>query len=792
MISLEQFKDLYLERIGGDAKREGKSTYRFYCVHCQSSDNFAVSEAPDRLLMKCHSCDESNTKHGKEKILSMMGLKWKDIHAPKEKQYDMPSKRLSVEDLAAHMGVDVKMLRKLGYVDHRDGVSIRYILPDRSPAPRHKIRVKLKGDNRFKWDGRKEDGKIVPYIVDPDIAGKTVFLVEGESDVVSAYLLGYPAVGISGVDGVKSLTKEYIEGASRVYIVKESDTASDKFIRGLRDHMKNWGMKNIFIAHPVEGCKDVNDMYKAGVLAQWINNLGTDNPLFTKEPVDLTRFNDTDAGNAERLIAQFGDELRYCVELVTWLAWDGTRWVRDNKFKTERRCLRTIRLFRDQLEEKLKEAQARHEELLAKVEELKENKEATKEEKRAAVEAAKKAGKIVSAIEKRIKFAISSESKGKLRAMEEIGRTIKGVAIDVNELDQHPYLVNFKNGTYDLKTGVFREHRQEDFLTQRIEVNYDPLAEAPRWEKFVDEIMCGKEDMVSYLHMYLGYCLSGDTSEMLFPIAYGIGANGKSVLNDIVLHVMGEYALQASSDLVMSKKNQNGSLNPDLVQIRGKRMVFLSETTEGKSLDESLVKRITGKEPITCRDLYEKPFTFRPVAKYMLATNHKPIIKGTDNGIWRRVRLIGFENRFEGPKRDPYLEEKLINEAQGIINWMIKGFKMWEKNGLNSVESIMQATEEYRESMDSIGNFLKDVCVEREGARVSNPDLYAAYKQWCQDNGEHANSQRVFTNRLTDKGLVSKKINGVRRWINLAIDTSSSETSSATASESEKRISVIV
>lgn len=470
--------------------------------------------------------------------------------------------------------------------------------------------------------------------------------------------------------------------------------------------------------------------------------------------ISLLPFMDSDSGNAERLIARHGIDLRYCVELECWLIWDGTKWAKDTTYEIFRRALDTIRAFGEEAMEELSVAK----------EEL-----TQAEEEDAGEEELKELKAMVKKAEKRVSFSVASESNAKQKAMIELARTLRGVPISVDELDRHHYLLNLKNGTYDLKKGEFRPHRREDMITQVAGVEYLPDALAPRWRQFISEIMKGDQDKADFLQKYAGYAASGDTSESKFPISHGSGANGKSVFNSVLLHVMGDYGMQASSGLVMMKKQDPGSPNPELVQTRGKRLIIISETSDGKYLDEEFVKAATGNDIIRTRDLYGKPFGFRPVAKFNLATNHKPMIKGTDDGIWRRLILVPFEEKFEGDRRDPYLEEKLIAEAPGILNWIIEGFKRWINEGLSPSDSMVAATQEYREVMDSIGNFIKEMCVIAPEAQVKIKPLYEAYVNWCHEVGETPMNSRMFRKRLEERGIKQKRTSRERLWVGIGL-----------------------
>lgn len=491
-----------------------------------------------------------------------------------------------------------------------------------------------------------------------------------------------------------------------------------------------------------------------------------------KDWKEFLNYEEADQGNAERLVWLHGENIRFCFERKEWLIWNEKIWEPDNTGEITRLAVATMRKYRQSQENWKKKLMQELEELPKKIKEefeqaLKENpergQELADEFEKKGKEKAKELKEKIKITNSKINFAIKSLSNGKLKAMIELAAHIRGISISVTELDKDKHLVNCLNGTYDLKEKKFREHRKEDFITKVAGFNYDQNAQAPRWKRFIDEIMLSDKEKVGYIQRWLGYALSGYTSESIFPIGYGHGANGKSVFMSIALQLLGDYAAQASAALFMAKKN-DGSPNPELVQIQGKRLVFVSETSEGKHLDEQFIKSITGNDTIVARGLFQKSIQFKPVAKIFMATNHKPLVRGADTGIWRRLQLLPFGATFEGEKRDIHLEEKLVAELAGIFNWALEGFVEWEKTGVNLPKSMNIATLEYKKNMDSIGNFLDDMCVVHAEARGGVKEVYEAYKMWCNEMGENPMKNRMFKNRLEEKGFQQKRTKSARYW----------------------------
>ena len=184
---------------------------------------------------------------------------------------------------------------------------------------------------------------------------------------------------------------------------------------------------------------------------------------------------------------------------------------------------------------------------------------------------------------------------------------------------------------------------------------------------------------------------------------------------------------------------------------------------------EPLIKKITGNDEMTARFLYGEFFNFKPTFKIFMATNHKPVIKGTDHGIWRRIKLIPFTQRIPEEKQDKNLEAKLRNEYSGILNWLLEGTAIWRRDGLVAPADILNATDEYRGEMDVIGNFIKERCVKDNEITIRIKDLYKSYSDWCEENKEHAVSERFFTMRLKEMGFIQGRTAEMRFWVGIGL-----------------------
>ena len=331
-------------------------------------------------------------------------------------------------------------------------------------------------------------------------------------------------------------------------------------------------------------------------------------------------------------------------------------------------------------------------------------------------------------------------------------QSMEGIPILPHQMDCDAWRINCKNGTIDLRSGELDEHRRSDTITKVMPVNYDEDAKCPRWEEFLLEIMDGREDMVQYLQSAVGYSLTGSIQEQCIFVLYGSGANGKSTFMDIVATMMGGYCMNAQPDSIMVKR-QAGAATADIARLRGSRLVTTVEPDEKCRLHEGIVKQLTGGDKVTCRFLYGKEFEYVPTYKIWLATNHKPSIRGTDDGIWRRMRLVPFTVKIPPKRQDKNLLSKLKGELSGILSWAVRGCLGWQSDGLVSPLPVQRGTSEYRKEMDQVQGFLEDCTVPMAGRFMATADIYSVYKLWAKINGEYQISQRMLSMKLQEKGL---------------------------------------
>jgi putative DNA primase/helicase len=421
------------------------------------------------------------------------------------------------------------------------------------------------------------------------------------------------------------------------------------------------------------------------------------------------RFNLTDLGNAERFVAQHGENVRYCYQWGKWLVWTGARWERDEAGKVHRLAKETVRSIYE--EAAAAEDDGRRKELA--------------------------------------KHATRSEAEPRIRAMLELAKS--EVPVSPEELDADPWVLNCKNGTVDLVgSGELMPHRREDLITKIAPVEYDPGAAAPTWEAFLERVLPG-EGLRAFVQRAVGYSATGDTSEQCMVINYGIGANGKSTFQEALVAALGDYAVRTPTEMLLAKRA--GGIPNDVARLKGARFVAASETEEGRRLAESLIKDLTGQDTISARFMRAEWFDFRPTHKLWLSTNHKPEIRGTDNAIWRRIRLVPWSVAIPPAQQDKKLLTKLRKELPGILAWAVRGCLQWQREGLGEPEEVRRATGEYRAEMDLLRDFFAERCVIADDAWAMAADLLAAYDRWRVPNNERELTMTKFGRMLVERGF---------------------------------------
>jgi len=454
-------------------------------------------------------------------------------------------------------------------------------------------------------------------------------------------------------------------------------------------------------------------------------------------PEQQDQYARTDLGNAKRLIDTYGDNLHYCYPQVQWYVWDENRWEVDRLGRLEKYGS----------------------DILATLQR----------------EAAKLSGEARTTARK---FADLSEKQPRRIAMIQGAQHIGSVPVLPADFDADPWAMNTQSGVVDLKTLQVSEARREAMCSKLAPVTYSTQAQCPSWLKFLDEITAGDMDLQQYLQRAVGYSLTGDTSEECFFLLYGAtGQNGKSTFLRVVQAMLGDYATTASFDTFLARKGDAGIRN-DVAALVGRRMVIAIEANAGKMLDEALIKSITGRDLITARFMRQEFFTFMPQFKLWLATNHQPVIRGTDGAIWRRVKKIPFMVRIPDERLDRHLDDKLHQERMGIFVWALEGLSMWKRDGLGDCQSVDAATQDYRDESDVLAEFISDEIREDITAPIlPGRELFGLYQGWCERVGERFPfSYRNFNEELRSRGLQSCRSDKGLCWKGITLNTDDNPT----------------
>ena len=420
----------------------------------------------------------------------------------------------------------------------------------------------------------------------------------------------------------------------------------------------------------------------------------------------------TELGNAERVSYERGDDIKF-IRGGKWMIWNGKKWVQDDGTDIQGVITEVMSALHNYGDEAQK------------------------------------------------KWAMRCESLSNIRNTTSLLKTYQ--QCERSEFDKDKYLFNVNNGILDLKTGDLLPHDREKMISKISPINYDKYALCPNWLKFIDQITLGDKELASYLQRLIGYSMTGDIKEQIITFFVGGGANGKSTFLNILNDIMGDYGKQTDPKTFMRKKE--GAPTNDIARLNGSRFVSAVESEDSEQLSESLVKQITGGEPITARFLHEEFFEFKPEFKVFFTTNHKPIIKGLDEGIWRRVKLVPFNLKMEEKDKDKSLPDKLKEEMSGILNWCLEGCLEWQKQGLNEPDIVKMSSEKYRNEMDIIQPFIEKHLEIDPKSKVLARDVYQKYTNFCWDEGEKHLGNRAFYRMMHTKGFEKKMGKGGNNYI---------------------------
>lgn len=424
----------------------------------------------------------------------------------------------------------------------------------------------------------------------------------------------------------------------------------------------------------------------------------------------------TDAGQGEAIALLFGDELRYDHAASRWLTWDGIRWQPDRQGNIPRYAVDTARKRRSSSSLIFDEGQQK----------------------------------------RFLQWNRAAENLRGINAALKLASCVSPITTSGELFDQNGWLLACSNGVIDLHTGSLLPGCQEDLISHSTNIAYDPDATCPRWESFLSEIFPGDSDLIRFIQRAVGYTLTGEMTEQCLFVCQGTGANGKSVFLSTLQKILGEYSTNTPFDTLLDHGKMVGGIPNDVAALNGARLVTASEANSGVVFNEGRIKALTGGDQVTARFLNQEFFMFKPTAKIWLATNHKPVIQGTDEAIWRRIRLIPFETHFSGEDVDRDLTAKLAKEAPGILAWAVRGCLDWQQHGLPIPQSILQASREYRHESDWLSAFLQECTVQGGNGTSPVALIYEVYRTWSIGRGDQPVTMKRLSKELKERGIISK------------------------------------
>jgi putative DNA primase/helicase len=585
----------------------------------------------------------------------------------------------------------------------------------------------------------------LPELVQATNNNQEIFVVEGEKDAENLKKWGF--VATCNPDGASKSSQnpkwnsefnKYFKDA-KVIILKDNDDAGAA-------HAENVAL-NLHETATYVKCPELTGLDEKGDISDWIQEGHTKEEflelirateVWDKElhfSGSLLYFNFSDVGNAERLVSVYGKSVRYNPIRNKWMIWSGKHWAIDSFGKIEEYARKVIRKL--QAEGNAIPKSYENEELKKQIG----------------------------------KFILKSETDGRIKAMISQAKTQRSLIL--TETDKDIYILNLKNGTLDLKTGQLKKHDRKDYVTRLVDVDYDIAAKCPNWTEFINKIFLGREDLINYIQKSVGYSLTGDANLQCFYILHGKGGNGKGTFIDVLMRLLGDYAGLLRGSSIMARVGDEGARG-DLAKLEGARFVWINELGDGQTFDENLLKSLSSgaSEAIPVRRLYEEEFDLHPQFKMWITTNGLPKIKGTDDGIWRRIRKIPFDYKFDGSEKDEhFFENKLLPELSGIMNWAIEGCLKWQQEGMDVPDIVKYAVEDYKNDMDPVQRFIDECCVISETCKVKRSDLYDAYCDWCKENKEYTLSSIKLNKKLTEKGMQEVKNRGVYYWKGMGLST---------------------
>lgn len=641
----------------------------------------------------------------------------------------------------------------LGYTDDLGGNVPRLVVPFRTPqgvARNFQARA-LDPQAKVRWQGPKspDGGSWSPIGWFPGESGwSEVLICEGPGDALTGAAVGYDTLGVAGAARVNNPAivdeiAEWVTGRP-VVIAGDGDPAGRQFSSTLARGLTAHGV-NVRVLNLPDGV-DLNDWRQkdpATFQTDLIRAIENAEHVTTVKALaakwDESKYSLTDLGTARftrDYAAANGSGIRYNAETGFYVLEDGI-WRRDTSQRVRTMAQSVADMLRQLAADTRKEA------------------------------AKDGADEYVKGLAKRLgQHAVYVQSSRGIDALLRELQAVEGVPVRLEAFDRDHHLLAFKNGVVDLRSGTMQPHDPNLLITRRIEFNYVPTATAPRWEQFVREVFPGKPEMGDFMQRLMGYGITGETGEQCFVVHWGKGSNGKSVWTELYTDVFRDITV--TTPFSTFEQKPSGGIPNDLAALNGARLVFASEGEAGKFMNEALIKRVTGRDMISARFMRREFFEFRPQFLLSMLTNAKPTFRGQDEGLWRRVKLVSWDRHFAPDERDPYLHQKLLAEAEGIIAWTVRGAVDWYARGLDDPQIIKDATSEYRATSDVLEGFLPGVYEHEETGKVEATVAFKAFQEWADENNLldlKRWSSRAFYGALEERQVVRKRSTGGKFYL---------------------------
>ena len=708
-----------------------------YEARCPSHDDrtasLSISEGEGgKILLKCHAGCPT------EQICESLSIAFKDLFPQK-----ITTKRRKTKKRA-------KIIARYTYHDEQGAALFQVVKAE------NKSFYQRSPDGKGGWKLGLCGAKLVPYQL-PDLVAtpveETVFVVEGEKDADNLRTQSLHATCNPGGAGKwRHQFSRWFKGR-KVAILPDNDDPGRAHAEQVAKYLFDVVASVKMVELPgLEPKGDVSDWLASGGMAGQLEQIVAETPDWKPtKPQTTTFLHTTDLGNSERFIEQHGKDVKWWPQRGQWLIWDGKRWQVDE-------AGRIIELAKKTIKSIYKEAETaeKHNGVVLI------GGEPTKNEKTAA--------RVLRS------HAKASQAAARIKAMLLLSTTVD--VVFEKQLDANPWILTVDNGTLDLRTGKLRPHCRDDYCTRLVTTPFNEDACAPRWESFLNQTMKGDKELKEFLQRSVGYALTGSTSEQCLWFLYGTGANGKSTFLTVVRALLEDGLSKQLNFGDLEAKNTNDHPTR-FARLVGARLVTATESDQGCKLAEPIIKDMTGGEPLAARFMRRDFFEFIPAFKLWIAGNYKPVIRGADEGIWRRIKLVPFTFHVAEDDRIEDLPEKIVaEELPGILAWAVRGCLDWQREGLGKPAAVTEATDEYRTEMDVLGEFITDCCIVNDEIKSSSNEIYRTYQDWCEAGGRRAWTQTTFSLRLRERGFQYYRSRFERGWNGIGVTSNDGDPSS--------------